>query len=307
MERHGNVLLGIILLGLGGIFMLRAVDVWSDDVSIWPGILIVIGLAIGIDEFYRRRRISWFAPALLVALGGFFLLRDADVVDTDFLIPGLLILAGLFVLLGATRNRSVKTETINIARSGASRARVRIEHGGGELRVGSLPTGSDLICSGVAGGLEQRVNRSGDYVDVSLRQTPGGWVGSIRKEFLLDLNPDVELELDLRSGATDTKLRLEDLLVASLHIKTGASSTEVSTPRRGHTVATVEAGAASVEFSVPDGVAAQIAADTGLSDVSVDTRRFPQRGGAYESLDYATAMNRLELRIKGGVGSFKIS
>jgi hypothetical protein len=307
VERHGSVFLGVILLGLGGIFLLRALDVWADDVSMWPGVLIVIGLAIGIDEFVKDGRISWFAPVVLVGLGTFFLLRDAEVVDSEFLVPGLLIVAGLFVIVGATRNRSVKTETINISRSGASRARVRIDHGGGELRTGSLPSGSALICSGIAGGVEQRVNRSGDLVDVSLRQTPGGWAKSLRKEFRLDLSPDIDLELDLRTGASDSKLNLGDLLVSTLQIKTGASSTEVWAPRRGQTRATVEAGAAGVTFLIPDGVAARISADTGLAEVKVDTRRFPQGGGVYESLDFSTAIDRVELRIKGGVASFTVS
>jgi hypothetical protein len=307
MERHGSVFLGVVLLGLGGIFLLQAIDVWADDLSMWPAILIVIGFAIALDELFKDGPISWFGPVLLVGLGTFFLLRDADVVDSDFLVPALLIAAGLLVIIGATRNRGVKTETINIPRSGASRARVRIDHGGGELRMGSLPSGTALVCSGVAGGVEPRVNRSGDFVDVSLRQTPGGWAQSLRKEFRLDLSPDLELELDLRTGATDTKLNLGDLLVSSLQIKTGASSTEVWTPQRGQTRATVEAGAAGVSFFIPDTVAARVSADTGLAEVKVDTRRFPQSGGVYESLDFATAIDRVDLRIKGGFASFTVS
>lgn len=307
MERHGNVFLGVILLGLGGIFLLRALDLWADDLSIWPGILIVIGLAIALDELSKDGHISWFAPVLLIGLGTFFLLRDADVIESEFLVPGLLIVAGLFVISGAARNRTVKTEAINVSRSGASSARIRIDHGGGELRLGSLPSGSPLLCSGVAGGVEQRVNRSGDRVDVSLRQTPSGWAKSPGKEFRLDLSPDISLELDLRGGASDTKLNLGDLLVSSLQIKTGASSTEVWAPRRGHTNASVEAGAAGVTVFVPDGVAARISADTGLAEVNIDTRRFPESGGIYESLDYAAAVDRLEVRIKGGLASFTVS
>jgi hypothetical protein len=269
--------------------------------------MIVVGLAIAIDEMTKKGRVSWFAPGLLVGLGTFFLLRDTEVVGSEFLVPGLLIVAGLFVIVGATRNRSVKNETINVSRSGASRARVRIDHGGGELRVASLPTGSDLVCSGLAGGVEQRVSRSGDHVDVSLRQTPGSWAQSLRKEFMLDLSPDMLLDLDLRTGATDTKLDLGGLLIPSLHLKTGASATEVVVPRRGQTVASVDAGAAAVTFIVPDGVAARISTDTGLADISIDTRRFPESGGVYESLDYATASDRLELRIKGGLASFTVS
>ena len=308
MQRQGNVFLGVILLGVGGIYLLRALDVWDDDLSIWPGILIVIGLAIAVDEILKGGSVSWFAPVVLIGLGTFFLLRDADVIESEFLIPALLIAAGLFVIFGATRNRSVKTESINISRSGASRASIRVEHGGGELRMGSLPSGTPLVCSGVAGGVEQRVNRSGDHVDISLRQTPAGWANSFRKEFVLDLSPDMLLELDLRSGATDTKLRLEDLLVSTLTIKTGASATEVVAPQRGQTTASVDAGAASVVFVVPDGVAARIAADTGLAEVSIDENRFPRaESGIYESLDYATAVDRLDLRIKGGLASFTVS
>ncbi len=69
----------------------------------------------------------------------------------------------------------------------------------------------------------------------------------------------------------------------------------------------VDAGAASVAFVVPDGVAARISADTGLASVNVDTRRFPSAGGGYESPDYASATDRLDLRIKGGLAEFTVS
>ena len=307
MDRHGSVFLGTILIGLGGRFLLRAIDVWPDDVSTWPGVLIVIGVAILIDQILQGRGISWLAPLLLIGLGAFFLLRDIEAIDSDFLVPGLLIAAGILVIVSSLRDRPVRSDVIDVPLESARRARVKIDHGGGELRVGSLALGSRSLCIGSGYGLEQRVKRSGDRIDVSLRQAHGSWMRLRRRDFVADLNPEVDLELEFNTGATDTRIDLESLMVSSLQLKTGASSTRVVAPRQGHTRATVDAGAASVTFVIPDGVAARIAADTGLAEVKVDTRRFPMMGGVYESPDYDLAVDRLELRIKGGVASFTVS
>ena len=117
------------------------------------------------------------------------------------------------------------------------------------------------LCTGTAGGVEQRVNRKGDRLDVSLKQTPGLWARSMGQEFRVDFNPGVELELDFHTGATDTTLDLSGLLVNSLDLKTGASSTVITAPERGHTKASIDAGAASVEVRVPESAAARITAE----------------------------------------------
>jgi hypothetical protein len=287
--------------------------VWPDDVGIWPGILIVVGLAIAVDQASRGFRITWFGPLVLIGLGTFFLLRDLDVVGSEFIAPAVLIVVGLAMLLGmigrrgADRRGAGRVEPVSIPLEGARRAKVLIEHGGGELWIGSLPPGGSLLAAGEAGAVEQRVNRAGDQVDVTIRRTPGGWGRSWREDVHLDLSPDIEVELELQTGATKTQLDLHELRVPSLAIKTGASSTEVTVPARGRTQATVDAGAASVRFVVPEGVAARISSDTGIATVEVDTTRFPRAGGGYESPGYETAGNRLELRIQGGVGNFTVS
>ncbi len=307
MRRQGSLFMGLILIGLGGIFLLRAMDVWPDDASTWPGVLVVIGVAMAADQVFQRSKISWFGPVVLIGVGAFFLLRDFDVVESEFVWPSILIVAGIALLAGTMRRRPIQTKIINVPLDGASRARVRVDHGGGELRVGSAAAGTSTLCTGSAGGVEQQVNRSGDRLDVSLRQTPGLWARSLGHEFRVDFNPGVELELDFHTGATDSRLDLSGLLVSSLELKTGASSTVITVPKRGHTVASVDAGAASVEVRVPANVAARISADTGLAEVMVDTNRFLPSGGSYESPDYSTSLNRLDLRIKGGVASFKVT
>jgi hypothetical protein len=304
MRRQGSLFVGLILIGIGVLFLLEATDVWPDGAATWPGILIVIGVAIAGDQLYQGKDISWFGPLLLIGIGTFFLLRDLDVVESDFIWPAVLIFVGLAFIVGAMRKGSIETDSIDIPLSGARRARVRIEHGGGELRMGSLTGTSSSVCQGTVGAVEQKVSRSGDRVDVTLRQRHRSWLRG--RQFHLDFNPNVEFELDLRTGASESRLDLSDLLVNSLTLKTGASSTRVTAPARGHTQATVEAGAASIDFRVPPGVAGRITTDTGLADVNIDTGRFLPSSGGYESPDYSTSVNRLELHIKGGVAEFKV-
>jgi hypothetical protein len=68
----------------------------------------------------------------------------------------------------------------------------------------------------------------------------------------------------------------------------------------------VDAGAASVDFRVPVDVAGRITADTGLADVDIDKNRFLPSSGGYESPDYSTAVNRVEIQVRGGLAGFKV-
>jgi hypothetical protein len=90
-------------------------------------------------------------------------------------------------------------------------------------------------------------------------------------------------------------------------LQTGASETRVLLPRAaGATRVRAEAGAASLILEVPAGVAARIRTRMALGNSRVDEARFPRVGDGYESPDYATAVNRIDVDVQGGVGSVRI-
>jgi hypothetical protein len=60
-----------------------------------------------------------------------------------------------------------------------------------------------------------------------------------------------------------------------------------------------------MDVTVPDGVAARIRVDQGISEVRVDPR-FPLVGGVYKSPDYETAANAVDLDIDAGAASIRI-
>jgi hypothetical protein len=56
---------------------------------------------------------------------------------------------------------------------------------------------------------------------------------------------------------------------------------------------------------VPQGVAARIRIDTGVSDVKVDSR-FPRVGNVYQSPDYESAANAVDMDIDAGAAQIAV-
>ncbi len=112
-----------------------------------------------------------------------------------------------------------------------------------------------------------------------------------------------------RPGAADAELDLAGLRLAELRLRTGASETRVSLPAAaGVTVVDAEGGATTIRFRVPDGVAARIRSSVVLGSSDIDTVRFPRTaaGDAWESPGFATAANRVEISVRGGIGSVSV-
>ena len=193
----------------------------------------------------------------------------------------------------------------------AGRARIRIRHGAGRLEVRGGAAPGQLVGGSFAGGLDVRTQRQGDLLDVEMRTPaqgwplPWDWAGTL--DWSCRLTDQVPLELDLEAGANETQLDLSALRVTELHVKTGASSTEIVLPAAaGYTHARIEAGAAAIKVRVPEGVAARIRVGGALAGVDVDTLRFPRVGDLYQSAGYDTAANRVEIEAETAVGSLSV-
>ncbi len=261
----------------------------------------------------------FFWAILFIAAGVLLLLNNFGILSVNIwavLWPLFIILLGLGLLLGAMRRGApVRAVPDSLALEGATAARIVFQHAAGRLFV-HAGTGADQLYSGqFGGGVQRRVNRSGPALDVTLKTSdeawaaPWEWFGrSGGLDWDVALNPNVPLSLDFETGASHTELDLTDLCVRDLRVQTGASSTAITMPAHaGATQARIESGAASVRVRIPDSVAARISGTMGLGALNVNERRFPRRGAGYESDDYATAANRLDLRVEGGVGSVQVS
>jgi len=263
------------------------------------------------------RRSSLFWGIVIVLAGVLLLLQQLNLIVFKFWAvfwPLMLILAGVWFLLGPTVfRRDYREEAISIPLEGAAEADIRFKHGAGSLRIGALPNGNELLSGTCVGGVDLEVHRHADRIKARLRTAPDVWfgfpgtMGGRGLAWDLKLSPSVVLKLDLESGASELTLDLTELKVSELQVRTGASSSDITLPARaGHTHVTVKAGAAAVNLRLPEGVAARIYIQSGLAGISVDTNRFPQNSGGYETPGYITAANNAEIRIETGVGSIDI-
>ena len=262
----------------------------------------------------RRGNLFW--GFVFVVVGILFLLSTSGLLKGinpwNLIWPVVLIGFGVWILFGNLigRRYSGETQQVSIPLEGATTARVKIAHGAGRLSLDNRVTPGEFLSGSFVGGLQTRIDRNGSEVSVKMRPPDYAfphWGWSAGYDWTFGLSRDIPIMLELGTGASESILDLTDLRITELKIHTGASSTKVSLPTAaGFTRVTCEAGAAGVQLQVPSGVAARIHYRGGLSSINVDTSRFPHSGDGYQSADYDTAANKVEIDVQMGVGSVEV-
>jgi hypothetical protein len=225
--------------------------------------------------------------------------------------PLLIIAFGIWLIIGFfSRNQPVEGEKVSIPLEGAASAFIKLDHGAGRLALRS-GAGSGEILNGTFGnGLNYKSRMEGSRLEVKLRtsQQPWAWWPGESLDWDINLNGDIPLSLKIDSGASASILDLSDLKITDLDIDTGASSTELTLPANaGNTHVDIDTGASSLKVTIPVGVAANIRIKSGIASVNVNSR-FPRLdGGMYQSSDFNTASNRIDMTINAGVGSIEVN
>lgn len=285
------LILGILLL-LDNLGLLGGINVWA---IFWPLALIAVGVRLlwrssGSRTFDSR----WTTPA-----AGAGTTPPASVESNREAAP-----------VSSPAGR-LPAEAVRIPLGSARHATLRFHHGAGELRVDANAAPDELLSGTFEGGLDRQISGSPEDVTVELRVPPEKMLvsfGSLQN-WMVGLNPNIPLALDMELGANRTLLDLRDLQVQSLRLQTGASETEVIVPvRAGEVKASVHAGVAGLVVTVPDNVSARIHLHGALTSNQVNTARFPQvsMGGVYASPDYEMAANKVDLDVEAGLGSISV-
>jgi len=182
----------------------------------------------------KRNQLVW--GVILLLLGGLMLANQMGIrlpngtPLTELFWPLLLILGGAWILFGVFYRGKLDVENVSIDLQGATSAKVRINHGAGELNIHSGAAGSDFMRGTFLGGLDHKSNRNGNQLDVKIRPArdmgfPFG--GHFKLDWDIAFNADIPVALDLNLGANKTTLDLRDMTVTNLDLDTGASDTEI--------------------------------------------------------------------------------
>jgi LiaF transmembrane domain len=260
-----------------------------------------------------RGRVFW---GLVILLVGVLLLLDTlgylgGINIWGLIWPLFLIALGGWILWNYSTRGSRQVEHIAIPVEDAQRARIRFLHGAGRIDIIAGTSQEALIEGDFGGGLDISKNQNGEELEIRLKMPgsifPFDWSPGQTLDWSARLKRDIPLALSLETGASESHLDLRDLSVTELNLKSGASSTSLTLPSNaGMTKVDIDAGAASIKLTVPEGVAARIRTTGGLSNVGVSDR-FPRIGSMYQSPDYESAANKVDMDIEMGVGSVSIS
>lgn len=299
-RRRGGFVWPLILITLGVMFLLSNLgmvnwNVWDAIWRLWPVLLVAIGLDI---LFGRRSAIgALIVVALVVALIGgviWYVTTQSPVVT----------------------GQALTTDRIVQERADASSADIQINFGVGQLRLGALKDSGNLIEGTVVRGPGETVLRDwtveGGVARFRLHSQgvpfdPWPWGGRGNDRLWnLNLSPSVPMELDISTGVGQSTIDLSELQVTGLKVSSGVGETTVTLPGRGRLSAKVSGGIGKLTVIVPQGMAARIDASAGLGGLNIAPGRFVRQGGDYVSANYATAEDRVDLDVSGGVGEVTV-
>jgi hypothetical protein len=261
-----------------------------------------------------QRRGNLFWGGVLIVLAALLLLKQAGIIVGDifgYFWPLLIIAFGIWLITGFfVRNKPVEGEKVSILLEGATSAYIKLDHGAGRLSLHSGAEPNEVINGTFGNGLSYKSQVNGNRIEVKLRTSHQFWAWWPGESLDWDirLNRDIPLNLKIDSGASVSSLDLSDLKVTDLDIDTGASSTDLTLPANaGNTHVEIDTGASSLKANIPVGVAASIRIKSGIAAVNVNSRFPRQEGGLYQSVDYSTSVNRVDITINAGVGSIDIN
>jgi hypothetical protein len=261
----------------------------------------------------KRSAIFW--GGLIILIGILLLLNTLGIISVNVwaLVFSIFIIAlGAWILWGTFGRRSLEVENVNVSMETATRVKAQIRHGAGRLQIKSGADAGSLISGTCVGGatIQSRINQEVHEVSLNAPNltTPWfNWGPGYSLDWNLNIAQGIPLEIIVDSGASDTRIDLSELLVTKIALNSGASSTWITMPARaGLTKGVFKTGAASLELIIPAGVAARIRTSGALASIKVDLSRFPRSGGFYQSADYDTAVNKIDMQVETGVGSVDI-
>ena len=258
----------------------------------------------------KRHSIFW-GVAFIIA-GTLLWLQVEGVIQNVFRFfwPVTLILVGGWIILNVFWKPEITDgETFTIPLGEAKSAGVKFSHGAGQISIGGGAAAGVALLGSSAVGMNHHSNLNGDRLNVHVEAGPSffPFLGPDGGIWRFQLTHEIPIDLTVEAGATQIDVDLKDLQVPHMALKTGASSTNVTMPAHGTSVLDVEAGVASINVRIPENVPARVRAEQGVSSINVDTNRFPRStSGFYQSPNFDTSPDRVEVNIKAGVGSVSV-
>ncbi len=250
----------------------------------------------------------------------------APAISTGRMILGvvLVLLVGVvaaIVYLGSTSGGTVLTDNLSEPLGGATAAKIGIDTGDGNLTIDRLAGGEQALASGTLEYFEGRglptrsVSTSGGVVNFALKAADNRqfwsrlpWAACNGATiWRIHLHPTVSSDINAHSDGGNVAIDLTGMTVTRLSTDTGGGNVVVTIPEEASNLSVkASTGGGNVVVHVPAGVAAKVQATTGLGAVIVDPRFAKTGKDTYQSPDYESAANKVDLTLSSGAGNVSV-
>lgn len=305
-----KIVWGLILIFIGSIFLLENFDqiefYWSSVWRFWPVIFILIGANMLLSRFGNKSSAPYIIGAITVLTLGLIAYQgtrpDRGRSWMDF----------HYENDQDEKNDSSSANTkFSETYEGSQNARLNIQGGATSFRL--TDTTSNLF----EASLKQRFAKftlnktiidSIEVLNFRMRDGKQNWnLDNVEDNITqIQLNNIPVWDIKIEMGAGEAIFDLSNYKVKKLVFEGGAASFEAKLGSGFPlTEVEVETGVANVEIEVPDSSGCRIDVDSGLS--SKDFIGFiKQADGTYETSNYSTAPNKINISLKGGLSSFEV-
>jgi hypothetical protein len=240
--------------------------------------------------------------------------------------------------------KTVLTHTLSEPLCGATTAKIHVDVADGNLTIDRLTSGEQVLASGTLQylpkqGLPTRsVNVENGQATLTLKARSTGrpwfhfpWSAcNGATEWQIHLNPDIQSDVTANSGGGNVKLDLGGMAITRVSAETGGGNMDVILPDNaanlrvnaktgggnvnveighgitGSNTVNAQSGAGNVVVQIPSGIAARIHAATGWGKAIIDAR-FSKSDNVYESSDFDSAVNRVEITVGSGAGNVSVN
>ena len=292
-DRRRHLAGPLILILVGIALLLRQLGIWSFSWAyvwrLWPLLLVIFGLDILLSG---------------TRLGGLVFL---------LLTGGIIVLAFVLLPPGERGRSGAHSKSFEYPSKGVRAATVYLQMGVGTVELSS-DIDEDKLVEATITYDEQGMPPTSEFTledgDAIVRiksapstGTPFG--GSAAGEWVVQLNPNIPMRLNITAGVNKTDLDLSDITIESLDLDMGVGDVDIQLSQKGSYEVDIDGGVGTLTLDIPPDMEARIRVDGGIGSVDV-ANRYHKKGKYYLTDGFEGAKDAADIDIDGGVGSITI-
>lgn len=286
---------GIVIIIFGLLFLadnmgLVPASFWSNLWQYWPIALIILGAGFMVG---REKRSGWFLLSLVMII--FFIIGSA-----------------VWYLKDNNNSALIKTEISEIINNDVNKGEIEVRLGASNLNISSSSSsylvegtidsfGTPTVSRDTKNGIERVVINQ-------LSEGPRLWGGKKNENQIdLKLTEKISLSIIIKTGASKLDLDFSNTKLDNLEIDSGASSSQIKIGGESREVDVhIKSGASSFNISLPEDAGLKITNNSGLSSNNFEKIGLKKDGKIYMSEKYDQTAQKITMILDTGVSSINI-